>query len=70
MIKVTFKEPQFVIQHGIESWCLFCYCFETLTIKNTTSMLFSDKKHGSVSDVFHTPFSNIKSIKHVKPTDL
>lgn len=66
MIKVEFKEIQFLIQNGLEAQLLSCLCIETITIKNVTTIKFSEK----YGDYFHVPYSNIKSIKHVKQNEI
>lgn len=64
MIKVNFKHPAKIYQHGIVHFCMFalCNCYDKVNFENTI-LYFGD------SNAF-VPNELIKSIEHVKPTDL
>lgn len=67
MIKITFNKPTAICQDGILFECLFCFCFAIKKRPWDTVLYFSYNDIGNWDAVMN---NNIKSIEHVKPTDL
>lgn len=65
MIKVTFKEPNYAEIDGLPCEVLFLYC------TNIWRLRLSENTMSNCNQVkFACNNSNIKSIEHVKPTEL
>lgn len=66
MIKVSFKKPQKLSQHSIICECLFVFCKE-IRFRYYSVCSVTNKDVLLITTGYA---SNIKSIEHVKPTDL
>lgn len=65
MIKVTFNKLKRIQCHGLEQECMFCFPINIYDVGN--AFLLKMDKYRDATSVFK---NEIKSIEHVKPTDL
>lgn len=65
MIKVTFKTPQTFIQYKSKVTALFVHCNKCYPIDNIYFLICYNESENSTIKT-----SSIKSIEHLKPSDL